>query len=129
MGPTVWQWRIPKHVASAAKWKRATRLRWSGRFRCREIAKAGEKIDAEGIWSNGIIPENVHAEVDWDEPRGMKHGKRAGVFCRKLANLVWLDFTPQAGREQAGEETGAGASPGIQRENEFWRLFVRLPPR
>ena len=62
--------RIPKHVASAAKWKAGDAIELevedSGAVK---LQKPEKKLTLKEL-VDGINSENVHAEVDWDEPRG-----------------------------------------------------------
>ncbi|HXJ46128.1 MAG TPA: AbrB/MazE/SpoVT family DNA-binding domain-containing protein [Candidatus Dormibacteraeota bacterium] len=62
--------RIPKHVASAAKWKAGDTIELevedSGAVK---LQKPEKKLTLKEL-VDGINLENVHAEVDWDEPRG-----------------------------------------------------------
>jgi len=44
-----------------------------------------------------------------DRPSGGKHGKRPDA--PEMGDLIWLSFSPQAGREQAGRRPGLVLSP------------------
>jgi antitoxin MazE len=62
--------RIPKHVASAAKWKAGddieVEVEDSGTVK---LQKPEKKLTLKEL-VEGINPENVHAEMNWNEPRG-----------------------------------------------------------
>ncbi len=44
-----------------------------------------------------------------DRPSGAKHGR--GTDAPDSGDLIWLSFSPQAGREQAGRRPGLVLSP------------------
>jgi len=69
---------------------------------------------------------DVHAEVDWDETRGMKHGKAR----RNIAgggDLVWLGLYSAGGARTAGRRPALVLSRGYNAKTS-WRLFVRYLP-
>src|SRR5262245_10058139 len=42
-------------------------------------------------------------------PSGASHGR--GAYCPDVADLIWISFSPQAGREQAGRRPAIVLSP------------------
>jgi len=62
--------RIPKHVVSAAKWKAGDDIEMevedSGAVKLQRPTK---KLTLKEL-VDGISPDNIHGEVDWNEPRG-----------------------------------------------------------
>lgn len=47
------------------------------------------------------------------------------VYCPEAGDIIWLQFDPQAGREQAGRRPALVLSP--RRYNEIARLCVLCP--
>ena len=59
-----------------------------------------------------ITPENLHSEHDTGVPQG-SHLRRMVVtgFVPGRSDIVWLNFTPQVGHEQAGHRPALVLSP------------------
>jgi len=49
----------------------------------------------------------------------------SSAYCPDAGDIIWLDFNPQAGREQAGRRPALVLSP--RRYNEIVRLCVVCP--
>jgi mRNA interferase MazF len=60
-------------------------------------------------------------------PRGLPSGTSSPdtSYCPDTGDIVWLDFDPQAGREQAGRRPALVLSP--RKYNEFVRLCLVCP--
>jgi hypothetical protein len=50
---------------------------------------------------NKITAEDIHAEVDFGEPMG-KGSRLTSAYAPDAGDIVWLQFSPQPGHEQAG---------------------------
>ena len=93
--------RIPKNVAEAAKLRPGDHLELSvegsGTVRIRKKKGTSKLRDLV----REITAANLHTETDW----GARRRQRTVVareYVPDAGDLIWLDFTPQAGREQAG---------------------------
>ena len=49
----------------------------------------------------------------------------SSLYCPQAGDLIWIDFDPQAGREQAGRRPALVLSP--RRYNQLVRLCVLCP--
>jgi mRNA interferase MazF len=49
----------------------------------------------------------------------------SSLYCPEAGDLIWIDFDPQAGREQAGRRPALVLSP--RRYNELVRLCILCP--
>src|SRR5262245_28198296 len=58
-------------------------------------------------------------------PRVATSSRRPRAYCPKAGDVVWLEFDPQAGREQAGRRPALVLSP--RKYNETTRLCVLCP--
>ena len=58
----------------------------------------------------GITDDNRHEAIDTAEPQVGKSGSGGGLQSRR-GGLVWLQFDPQAGHEQAGHRPAVVLSP------------------
>src|SRR6266699_1470759 len=71
-----------------------------------------------------ITAANLHTETDW----GARRRQRTVVareYVPVAGDLIWFDFTPQAGREQAGRRPAVVLSP--RSHNEKTSLAVVCP--
>jgi mRNA interferase MazF len=59
------------------------------------------------------------------EPAGRSATKSVEPYCPDAGDFIWLQFDPQAGREQAGRRPAIVLSP--RKYNQFARLCVLCP--
>ncbi len=116
--------RIPKNVAEAAKLRPGDHLELSvegpGTVRIRKKKGTSKLRDL----LREITAANLHTETDW----GARRRQRTVVareYVPDAGDLIWLDFTPRAGREQAGRRPAVVLSP--RSHNEKTSLAVVCP--
>jgi hypothetical protein len=58
-----------------------------------------------------MTPRNVHKELDFGGPVGRGAVKSRRSYVPDRGDIVWLQFNPQAGHEQAGHRPALVLSP------------------
>src|SRR5438105_2029767 len=119
--------RIPKNVAEAAKLRPGDHLELSvegsGTVRIRKKKGTSKLRDLV----REITAANLHTETDW----GARRRQRTVVareYVPDAGDLIWLDFTPQAGREQAGRRPAVVLSRRSYNEKTCLAVVFRSEP-
>ena len=73
-----------------------------------------------------ITPQNMQGESDWGPAVG-KEARSETAIRPPAGDLVWLDFEPHAGHEQAGRRPALGSRPSMTTKRPAWGFSARSP--